>query len=427
MSEYDPNTKQVNGPVNVVRLEGTVSGINKVIYLFMDFHMNPQSQTQCDNLFSDDVSKYFAKSFHQLNKEKLTYDFFLEAYPSELSDKERHGYILRSHMRENYIEEVVKFFKKIFRYDPSKNKVSVSDYIKNVRFHYIDIRDYIKLFKYQLSDINTILEKSNCHNYITDIDILYVIDILHFIKEIIIFVNDVLNQKENMTYVFEPLNQPTDHNKNTLKLPVIPTSMEQTKFPLIFKYFINKILTSYKNSTVKKILIANLNNIKKEFEQLNTDIGNMITNCTEYQKILAQPPVLTFDNRAIYKYHYGIPQYIVRDIIKNMQDQYELIDEKIVIYFARLIDIYFLRRFLDKDYITNAIVYTGALHSCNYVSILVKSFDFKVTHVSYSKIPDLKKLMTEIKKKPWDEISGLLWPPVLQQCSDMSTFPEKFT
>ena len=42
-----------------------------------------------------------------------------------------------------------------------------------------------------------------------------------------------------------------------------------------------------------------------------------------------------------------------------------------LIIFTNITDLFFLRRFLDKDYITKAITYTGAVHSINYINFLV--------------------------------------------------------
>ena len=103
-----------------------------------------------------------------------------------------------------------------------------------------------------------------------------------------------------------------------------------------------------------------------------------------------------------------------------------IIEEKFIEFFARFTDIYFLRRFLDKEYITNAIVYSGALHSSTYVSVLVKKFAFRVTHASYSKITDMTKLTNKIRKLPLMEMQELILPPKFIQCSDMTGFPTKF-
>ena len=59
MSELDKNIKKVNGPINVIRMEGRVNNIDKVIYIFMDVHYPVDSQTKCDNIFSKDKRRYF--------------------------------------------------------------------------------------------------------------------------------------------------------------------------------------------------------------------------------------------------------------------------------------------------------------------------------------------------------------------------------
>jgi len=99
-----------------------------------------------------------------------------------------------------------------------------------------------------------------------------------------------------------------------------------------------------------------------------------------------------------------------------------------------LMDIFSLRRFLDKSYITNAITYTGSAHSLNYIMILVKYFDFKITHADYynemAMTMTLDKLNKFIAELPdYSEVEVLnkyLYPPQLQQCIDMSKFPDDF-
>ena len=93
---------------------------------------------------------------------------------------------------------------------------------------------------------------------------------------------------------------------------------------------------------------------------------------------------------------------------------------------------YFLRRFLDKDYVRNAIVYTGAAHSVSYIYILI-SIGFKITHVSKSKIKNMKKLngaISKIKEFPSEqsiyELLVLFLPSKVKQCTDISNFPEDF-
>lgn len=82
---------------------------------------------------------------------------------------------------------------------------------------------------------------------------------------------------------------------------------------------------------------------------------------------------------------------------------------------------------MDKDYITNAITYTGSYHSNVYIGILSRDFGFKITHVSYSKISDLGDLNKKIIKMDAGEMAELLYPPIKSQCSDLTKFPENFS
>ena len=48
----------VSGPVNVVRLEGNINNIPKVIYIVMDIHMSPNEQSECKDIRSKHIKKY---------------------------------------------------------------------------------------------------------------------------------------------------------------------------------------------------------------------------------------------------------------------------------------------------------------------------------------------------------------------------------
>jgi hypothetical protein len=92
-----------------------------------------------------------------------------------------------------------------------------------------------------------------------------------------------------------------------------------------------------------------------------------------------------------------------------------------------IMDLFLLRRFLDKEYITNTITYTGAGHSVNLIRLLVKYFDFNITNCSYIKnddIPTTLNIINESKRK--EELYDLFLSPVLLQCSDLGNFPELF-
>ena len=94
--------------------------------------------------------------------------------------------------------------------------------------------------------------------------------------------------------------------------------------------------------------------------------------------------------------------------------------------YSYIVDIYFLRRFLDKDYITNGIVYMGIYHIAFYCYVLVKYFNFKITHIANDTI-SIKKLEMKIKKEKFSkDIIKTLMDKKLNQCSNLSIFPEGF-
>ena len=112
----------------------------------------------------------------------------------------------------------------------------------------------------------------------------------------------------------------------------------------------------------------------------------------------------------------------MNQFIYKLDDLADIVHTDIVYIFLKITDLFFLRRFLDKDYVTNAISYTGAAHSINYINFLVSNFDFKITHYSYSEETNLEKL-NMIAKNDIYKLDFILHPQKLIQCSDLSSFP----
>lgn len=106
--------------------------------------------------------------------------------------------------------------------------------------------------------------------------------------------------------------------------------------------------------------------------------------------------------------------------------------------FCLLTDLYFIRRFLDKNYITNTILYTGSTHMADITFILVKYFGFKITNVYYHKpkFDIIKKIPTlSIKNLDYMNIlsdamtqlyEGKKSKGALYQCTNLLDFPTNF-
>ena len=93
-------------------------------------------------------------------------------------------------------------------------------------------------------------------------------------------------------------------------------------------------------------------------------------------------------------------------------------------------DVYFIRRILDKDYILNSVVYSGVGHTVVYLYILIKYFNFDMTHHSAynsDQKSDLEKLTNSVKNaKNIGDIYGYFKDSNIFQCTDMSNFPKNF-
>lgn len=425
----DKNTKQVSGPVNVARLEGKINNITKVIYLFMDYHAPACSQTECENLFAKDIQLYLAENFDKLNKSDKIYDFFFEIYPTELQNVQKgYHHPMDVNYKEGYIWEIMKFFRKIFKYQPNENIVSLSDYFKNVRLHYIDVRFYFK--KNYFQKINHAFEL--IHQMWS-----YVFINLHNLSQIIGIVEEIGKDCQNIINVLE---SSVNSYKKTGKISVIKFKDFSSESPpqpqedqdkineehmryLVYKLFTKYNITSVKNKMLEQIniIINNLKEIVSECQKIKDDfikIGD---------KIYASPHYLLIPNELRKgNFNYGMNPVVTREMITYIFSSIFLLDDMYIRFFSRFMDVYFLRRFLDKNYITNAIVYTGAAHSNNYIEILLKEFGFHITHFSYAKITDLEKLEQEVFERNYDELFELFSPPIFNQCSDMSHFPENF-
>ena len=98
---------------------------------------------------------------------------------------------------------------------------------------------------------------------------------------------------------------------------------------------------------------------------------------------------------------------------------YTKIEQKIIIYSNKinkstelihlaLTDLYFIRRFLDKNYINNGILYTGHSHMCNIMVILIKFFNFKLTNIFYKQDFDIDKYIKKISFKNFEYIYTII-------------------
>ncbi|AGF84938.1 hypothetical protein QJ854_gp844 [Moumouvirus goulette] len=422
MNFLNKNIKQVSGPINVVRMEGEINGIQKVIYIFLDFHYGISRQTECENIYSRDIQLYLAENFGNLTESDKIYDFFLEIKPTWLRDQ-NYGEKYRSnnYSRDIYIREVVKLFRKIFNYDPNKDLVYISNKMKNIRLHYMDIRDYTQInFQDRLADAEYYASNMWNDQHINISDMKSILGIVAEFKTYCKNIINILTNIENNKLDFSKQTTIGTNNNNLTR------QQKNQKNNNDLQYFLNKIFNVYQNKDVQSTILIQRDLLIEYLNSLLIDCNNLTKNYNKIMNTVQSSSGKKIKRDILNYYEYDLPIEIIREMITNIYNDISRLKDKAGKIFTRFMDLFFLRRFLDKIYITNAIAYTGAYHSLNYIEILLKDFGFKITHTSYSSISDINELNKAIINRLPGSLGELFYPEISIQCSDISNFPDKF-
>lgn len=389
------NTTYINGPINLHRLEGEIEGKKKVLYIFSDVHVY---ETKCDEKFSLDIGQFFIKEFNKINSnnENIEYDFFLETFPHSIyTDSKLKG--------KNYLDDLRFVFQKHVKFND--NKMTISDFGEKVRLHYIDVRNNImfNIIFDLFPSLRNFYTNNNINNVLQYSEI--IINELSFLLDL--FNNYTTDDKTNLISVLKNPDLQDSKNKEADKY------LKKIIYKIfnLYNYKNVKIqLAKYIDNSLEKINLA-----KKKLQDFHNkilDIYNKINN--NYNKIYCDEKNCYYINHSSFTDKYNLLSPYLDDIDNNISNAFVLI-----------MDVYFLRRFLDKDYVTNGIVYNGYSHTYNIIYILVNNFNFKITHSLLNK--DLNKY---VKNKDYENFVSKDWinifPDQLMQCSNIANFPKLF-
>ncbi len=411
----------VNGPINVIRLQN--GKINKVIYVIFDAKIDSEHQLRCESIRGEDVADFMVRTFDELKTTSdKTYDFMLEREPSRALN-------IDYNKKGRYIDQIIYLFHKAFKIDKDKNIVQQSYELPNVRFHWVDVRDYV------LNITNNFVS-----NYLPDailaLETKMSINNVNQFADLIDIVNSQIGFIYGVIYETELSNDlPKTKHIFSTKGRILANFLIP-EYDEITKKIMYKILKSYNNKNIQDKINYIINNelhdifinffgfVKKslnELEQIKKRLNRLknIDNNDTWKTLMPRK-----DGTVSYDIEYN-ESHEYLDLCKNMNKQiFTFIIENIGPY---IMDLFLLRRFLDKNYITNTITYTGVEHSVNLIRLLVKYFDFDITHYSYLKgnnIPKTINTIRETKKK--EELYDLFLRPILSQCSDLGSFPKLF-
>ena len=364
----------VKGPVGAVILKN--KKMDKTIAILMDIHLPLDKQTACDKNtrsntidivdYLNDILKKDSILTNNSGKNNII-DFFLEIQPHYLSAQKHLG-PTENHERqeyqfgERYFDRMAKFFRMNFFYDPSSNKVKLSPLFPNVRFHYLDIRSYLML--YEVFDINEkTVEFVKTINIFKKEDLLKIKDGLSLFASRIKFIFDTMFKNTPILNRINIVSHTINDTINYLSL------FGQKNYNIKLKNLLDKILYGYNNKDVQKVVQTIVKNVlNNDFAELFEDIDYTLKIVEDSIKFLEEHSKI--DNMVL-------KNILLLDVVK-MNDQFL----KII---SQITDLYFLRRLLDKGYITKALIYSGLAHSLNIIFILVKYFDFNIQFIAEKK------------------------------------------
>jgi hypothetical protein len=267
----------------------------------------------------------------------------------------------------------IKNFTKMFQTNIKENndEIKGSDTYSNFRFHFFDIR-------------NTLPDGMNIYMYGFNVNFNHCNCLFHF---------EVLIKKLDLFYQF-----------------IIDIKLKKNKH-----IYIDKILDEYSDSSIKK-------KINKIFDNNIVNL-KIIIDKAKYLFEFAKKNILKYSSRLFTYEHIIKLNYIY------------ILKDNFMTFMVVLTDLYFLRRFLDKKYIKNGILYTGLLHLYDISYLLVKYFNYKITNVfmydpKFNISNDIKKLKFDNYEYLYTMNShGTIRQPNLEisQCVNLIDFPPNFS
>ena len=371
-------TKYISGPYNIIHLRGQIDGLQKDIYIMFDIHNGKEYETPCTDKNAKDVINFLDKKFKN-TKEEL--DFMIEIHPSDLISKNWYRNTI-------YIEKIWTFARNAFTMTNDNTTVIKSKQYPNVRIHYIDVRDvYFKLvWVYEFEEIMyNNLTYEICEQYknydVPKQFVKFVFKRIEEITKILLKSNIKSAEKFNMLQFFSINNVNSIHPEEKYKM---------------LKYIVHKTQSRVTN----KKLADCLNYIKNEIKLYFNNIKNNI-----YAKIMSYKKADTANDL---KFFFDMTHKFYIDII---------------IFSIFLMDLYAIKRIIEKDYIKKIILYVGGLHATHYIMLLIKFFNFQIISISKNPESSIPILTEKILNNSnlFDIHETMFWTEnILNQCSDSS-------
>jgi len=428
----------IDGPHDVFRLEGQINGLNKMIYLFADVHHNLERQTKCSTYDSTPIYNYIYTMCKEFDRKNIKYDLFGEMSFTNYSDPK-----INNQWNEKYIRNYMKMLRTI-KYQKMKEHM-----FKNIRIHYTDPREYLDYqMMYMIHEINDTLRNrcfcNECTDKISNIlahiemiirvhqNIVLMIrtkQIPKYIEVIRRILNDLMNNKDTnsqnnnlvkrspTSYLTADVTGSMDQIlERYIDMMIIRKDERELKRTLSTLLFFDKLLNRFNNESVKKLIVDRLS-----FYYLDktNEVLRLIDRVNDKWKQLTQGVANKLDNLKI--------------LFAEFETHIDTLSYEIVSLYTITMDIYFIKRFIDKDYVERGIMYCGGYHVAQIIYYLVRYLGFVITHTAKNNksnhIDTLNQMIRNNNFPIFNDVFKLLFDKDVNaefvQCVDMINFPKK--
>jgi hypothetical protein len=340
---------KVNGPYNIAHLKSPDN--QKSIYIFFDIHASRDRETSCDTKYNTQ-NVYIADFFKGIfEKTKKKIDFLIEIYPSHIIHKD----VVLDDDDMIYLEQVRLLVRNEFNIDSEKTTVIQSEKYPNVRLHYVDIRDpFMELVNLDMVT-RWISDEQYLHEYTTRYD-------WRSLKR---YVNSIANTIKMVQKIM------STGTKNAKKVNVMKiyfehfnklNSIKKKEHETILKYIMTKVTTRIKNPTLSKVIDFMINDQMRNAYETIQDTADIMDRCN--------------NSNDFFSYAY--------QFYNNIVD-----------YSVFLMDMYTIRRIVDKDYMNTVFLYVGGEHASNYILILMNILKYDLVSID----KHTERSLNELKKK----------------------------
>jgi len=248
-------------------------------------------------------------------------------------------------------ETVAKFFYESVKYDESKNKLL--SLFNNVRLHYIDIGNPLSGFLYPA--LNYAIGAMESNNIRSNKNAEVVINV---ITELMSEILQILKNKNSCALPNFNIKTIRKLEIRFEKLLLWPQDLKDNFYNLI--HSMNKFLCRYTNKNVKKIIYHYIDiYLIPEWDAEVKDFINLENEIKQWNYQNASTTGLFLPCHGMSKGRESQKNKLTKKLVMKLFH--------LPFVISKLVDIYFMRRFLDKKYITNAVVYSGAVHAVSQI------------------------------------------------------------